>query len=133
MIKCETIGMIPIAKNNPDVVSDKDVKNYSFITVDNILCLVSNEINGDDSYRKDVVIPAGQRLNCFQVKAWEGQNLVIDGKHIDGGVADLAKGDVLVATEDGGLSTGEASGVHFVVTGKTTLTEAAVKARVTVA
>lgn len=36
MIKAETLGMYDVAKNNPTLVSDKAVKNYSFITVDNI-------------------------------------------------------------------------------------------------
>lgn len=132
MIKVETLGMLDIAKINPVIKSDKDVKNYSFVTEDGILYLISNTIVGDESYRKDVVIPAGEFLNGYQVDAWVGQKLVIDGKHIAEGAKDLVAGDVLVVAEDGSLAKGSASGVHFVVTDKTTLTEAAVKARVAV-
>ena len=133
MIKCEVIGMIDVAKINPVLKAEKDVANYSFMTVDNDLYLISNTIVGDDAYREDVVIKAGDFLNGFLVKAWEGQKLVIDGKHIVDGVAALSAGDVLVPNEDGKLAVGEAAGVHLVVTEKTTLTEAAVKAKVVVA
>lgn len=134
MIKVETIGMIDRAVNNPILTSENDVNNYSFITVDDVLYLVSNTIVGDDAYKENVVIPAGEYLNGFQVKAWEGQKLVIDGKHVTGGIDTIAKGDVLVAQEDGTLTTGVASGVHFVVSDiGVTLTEPAIKAVVTVA
>ncbi len=133
MIKVETLGMLDIAKINPVLKSEEDVKNYSFLTADGILYLISNTVVGDDAYLKDVVIPAGDFLNGYQVDAWVGQKLVIDGKHIEGGVAALNVGDALVVAEDGGLKAGSAAGVHFVVTDKTTLTEAAVKARVAVA
>lgn len=133
MIKCETLGMMDVAKNNPVLKSENDVKNYSFMAVDGILYLIDNTVVGDDAYRKDVVIPAGDFLNGYQVDAWVGQKLVIDGKHIEGGVAALNAGDVLVVADDGSLKVGAAAGVHFVVTDKTTLTEAAVKARVAVA
>ena len=79
------------------------------------------------------MIPAGDFLNGYQVDAWVGQKLVIDGKHIEGGVSALNVGDTLVVAEDGTLKAGSAAGVHFVITDKTTLTEAAVKARVAVA
>jgi hypothetical protein len=133
MIKVETLGMLDIAKINPVLKSEEDVKNYSFLTADGILYLISNTVVGDDAYLKDVVIPAGDFLNGYQVDAWVGQKLVIDGKHIEGGVAALNVGDALVVAEDGGLKAGSAAGVHFVITDKTTLTEAAVKARVAVA
>lgn len=133
MIKVETLGMLDIAKINPVLKSEEDVKNYSFLTADGILYLISNTVVGDDAYLKDVVIPAGDFLNGYQVDAWVGQKLVIDGKHIEGGVAALNVGDTLVVTEDGTLKAGSAAGVHFVITDKTTLTEAAVKARVAVA
>ena len=103
MIKVETLGMLDVAKVNPVLKSDKDVKNYSFLTFDGDLYLISNTITGDDAYREDIVIPAGEYLNGFMVEAWKGQKLVIDGKHIDGGASTLEKGDVLVAQEDGTL------------------------------
>lgn len=132
MIKFETVGMGIISKNNPVVTSENDVKNHSFMTVDGILYLVDNIIAGDEAYMKDAVIPAGEFLRCFQVDAHVGQKLVIDNKHIAEDVKDLAIGDVLVVSGEG-VAKGEASGIHFVVTDKTTLTEAAVKARIAVA
>ena len=109
MIKVETLGMLDIAKINPVLKSEEDVKNYSFLTADGILYLISNTVVGDDAYLKDVVIPAGDFLNGYQVDAWVGQKLVIDGKHIEGGVAALNVGDALVVAEDGGLKAGAAA------------------------
>ena len=133
MVRVETIGMLDVAKINPVLKSEKEVANYSFMTFDNDLYLISNTVVGDDAYREDVMIPAGEFLNGFYVKAWEGQKLVIDGKHIVDGVSALNAGSVLVANADGKLEVGAAAGVHLVVTEKTTLTEAAVKAKVVVA
>ena len=133
MIKVETIGMLDVAKINPVLQSEEDVANYSFITVDGDVYLVCNTLVGDDSYREDVTIPAGEYLNGYLVEAWKGQKLVVDGKHITGGVSGLDKDTVLVVAEDGTLKTGEATGVHFVVTEKVTLTEAAVQVKVAVA
>lgn len=134
MIKVETLGMLDVAKVNPVLKSNKDITNYSFLTDDNDLYLIANTIVGDDAYRKDVVIPAGEYLNGYLVKAWESQKLVIDGKHITGGVGTLSVGSILVAGDDGKLKVGSAAGVHLVVTDvKVRLTEAAVKAKVVVA
>lgn len=133
MIKVDTLGMLDNAKINPVLKSDKDVANYSFITDEGDVYLVSNTLVGDDSYKEDVTIPAGEYLNGYLVKAWEGQKLVVDGKHVTGGIVALKKDDVLVVAEDGTLKSGTASGVHFVVTEKVTLTEAAVKVKVVVA
>lgn len=133
MVKVETIGMYDVAKINPTLVSDKAVKNYSFVTVDGILYLIDNTVVGDDSYKEDISIPAGDKLNGYVVKAWEGQKLVVDAKHVVGGISTLSKGDVLVANDEGKLEAGEAAGVHFVVSEKTTLTEPAIKVVVTVA
>lgn len=133
MIKCFTIGMFDVAKINPVIKTDKDVENYSFLTYEDDLYLISNTTVGDDAHRDGVVIKAGEFLNGFMVKAWEGQKLIVDGKHIVDGVSALDVGSVLVANEDGKLAVGEAAGVHFVVTEKTTLTEAAVKVKVVVA
>lgn len=134
MIKVETIGMLEHSKVNPVLVHESDVANYSFLTVDGDVYLISNTVTGDMAYAKDYTIPAGEYLNGFLVKAWEGQKLVIDGKHIQDEVAELAVEDVLVPQEDGTLKKGEASGVHLVITDiGVTLTEAAVKAKVVVA
>lgn len=133
MIKFETIGAYDKLVSNPTIKMDSDVVNNSFITYDDDLYLVANTIAGDDSYMDDVVIKAGDFINGYLVRSIEGLNLVIDGKHITGGVSALSKGSILVAGSDGKLETGSAAGVHFVVTEKVTLTEAAVKVKVAVA
>lgn len=126
--------MLDIAKSNPVLKSETDVKNYSFLTDSGILYLIANTIVGDDAYRENVVIPAGNFLNGYQVDAWAGQKLVVDAKHVTGGIDSLHKDDVLVAHTDGTLKTGSATGVHFVVTDlNVRLTEAAIKVRVVVA
>ena len=133
MVKIETIGMLDVAKVNPVLKHTDDVKNYSFITIDDDLYLIANTVTGDDAYKEDVTIPAGEYLNGFLVKAWEGKKLVIDGKHIQDELSTVSVGEILVV-EDGGLKKGSASGVHFVVTDTgVTLTGAAVKAKVVVA
>lgn len=135
MIKVETLGMLDIAKINPVLKSEKEVKNYSFIVNDGVTYLVCNTIVGDDAYKDNVVISAGEFLNGYDVSAWVNQKLVVDGKHVTGGVSALEKGAVLVVDEATGmLAPGSAAGVHFVVTDtNVTLTEAAVKVRVAVA
>lgn len=136
MIKVETIGMLDVAKVNPVITSESDVTNNQFITHEDDVYLIANTINGDDSYRDNVVIKAGEYLNGYLVKAWEGQKLVIDGKHVTGEYATYsAKDTVLVVGEDGKLAVGEAptAGVYLIVTDKCTLTEKAIKARVCIA
>lgn len=132
MIKIETLGMLNVAKNNPNIVLDTATKNYSFVTYDGELYLIANTVVGDDSYLKDVTIPAGEYLRGFRVKDWEGQNLVVDLAHVKGDAP--VKGDTLVVDTDGGLKAGSASGVHFVVVDAATiLTGDAVKVKVCVA
>lgn len=136
MIKVETIGMIDVAKVNPVLTSENDVANYTFITKDEDTYLVANTLSGDDYGKEGVVIKAGEYLNGFLVKAWEGQKLVIDNKHIDAGEKydEIDVDTTLTIDENGGLTVGEAStGVYFVVTEKCTLTEKAVKVKVVVA
>lgn len=135
MIKCETLGMLDVAKNNPVLKSDKDVANYSFIVDDGDTYVVMNTTNGDNSYKDDVVIAAGEPLNGFNLKAWEGQRLVIDGKHIDGEYETVSTADtvLVVDTATGKLKSGSASGVHLVVKDKARLTEDAVVAKIVVA
>ena len=133
MVRFETIGAYDKLVSNPTIKMETDVVNNSFITYDNDLYLVANTIAGDDSYMDDVVIKAGDFINGYLIKSVEGLKLIVDGKHITGGVSALSKGSILVAGEDGKLKTGSATGVHFVVTEKVTLTEAAVKVKVAVA
>ena len=141
MVKCETIGMLDIAKINPVLTSESDVANYSFITVDGITYVILNDLNGDDAYKEGVVIKAGEYLNGYNLSAWVGQKLVIDEKHITYGSGedydDITAGTTLLKVKtDGTLelaSTAPSSGVYFKVTDKVTLTEKAVKAVVMVA
>lgn len=133
MIKFETVGMYDDARNNPTLKSDVDVKNHSFVTIDGILYFIENTIVGDNAYREGIVIPAGEFLRGYDVRAFEGQKLVVDGKHVTGGIETLKAGDILVAAEDGTLKAGTATGVHFVVTDNTVLTEDAIKVRVAIA
>lgn len=133
MVKFETVGMYDDARNNPTLKLDKAIKNHSFVEIDGVLYLIDNTIVGDDAYREGVEIPAGEFLRGYPLEALKGQKLVVDAKHVTGGIDALKKGDVLVAGEDGKLAAGEAAGVHFVVDEPTVLTEAAIKVVVTVA
>jgi hypothetical protein len=137
MIKVQTLGMYDVAKNNPVLTSASDVNNYSFLVNDGDAYVIMQSINGDDSYKEGIVIKAGNPLNGFQLEAWEGQKLIIDGKHIDGTFATVSvTGTILVIDNATGkikVGTAPTSGAYFVVKGTTTLTEAAVIAKVVVA
>lgn len=50
MIKVETLGMIDVAKINPVLKAEKAVKNYSFMTDNEVVYLISNTVD-----RKSVV------------------------------------------------------------------------------
>ena len=148
MIKVENIGALDVAKINPVLTSNSDVANYSFITDDGVTYLVCNTIVGDDAYKDNVTIPAGEYLNGYDVSAWANKKLVIDEKHIAYGSGedydDLLVADagnnvdatmLKVASTGGKLEitdTAPTSGVYFVVTDKVTLTEKAIKVRVAV-
>ena len=139
MIKVETIGMIQNSKINPTITSENDVANYTFLTVDGDLYLISNTVTGDNAYREGVTFKAGEYLNGYLVKAFEGEKLVIDEKHIAYGsketYASLVDGTILTVA-DGKLkitASAPTDGVYFKVKEKTTLTGKAVKAKVYVA
>ena len=148
MIKVENIGALDVAKINPVLTSNSDLANYSFITDDGVTYLVCNTIVGDDAYKDNVTIPAGEYLNGYDVSAWANKKLVIDEKHIAYGSGedydDLLVADagnnvdatmLKVASTGGKLEitdTAPTSGVYFVVTDKVTLTEKAIKVRVAV-
>ena len=135
MIKCETVGMLDIAKINPVLTSANDVVNNSFLTVDGITYVILNDINGDDAYKDGVTIKAGEYLNGYDLSAWAGQKLVIDEKHITyasgADYDDITAGTTLLKPKtDGTLevtATASESGVYFKVTDKVTLTGKAVK------
>ena len=74
--------MIDNSVNNPLLTSTKEVGNYDFIVEDGETYLVCNTVTGDDSYKEDIKFPKGTYLNGYNVKAWEGQKLVVDEKHI---------------------------------------------------
>lgn len=135
MIKCETLGMLDVAKNNPVLKSDKDVANYSFIVDDGDSYVVMNTNSGDDAYKESVVIKAGEPLNGFDLKAWEGQRLVIDGKHIDGDFATVSVADTVLVIDEatGKLKVGTGTGINLVVKATTRLTEDAVIAKIVIA
>lgn len=141
MIKCLTIGGISAAKNDPTITSVSAVKNYDFITYEGTLYLIANIVNGDDSYREDIVFPAGEHLRGIDVKSIEGLKLIVDGKHITYAsgktIADVVKDTILTVGNDGKLAVAQAapeSGVYFKVTkAGVKLTEAAVEVKVFVA
>ena len=141
MIKVETIGMIDNAVLNSVLQSQKEVANYQFITDDGDTYLVCNTVAGDDAYIDDVKFAAGEYLNGYNVKAWEGQKLVVDDKHIayasEKTYADLVAGTTLLTVNAEGklavASVAPESGVYFKVTDKCRLTGNAVKVKVCVA
>ena len=141
MIKVETIGMIDNAVLNSVLQSAKEVANYQFITDDGDTYLVCNTVAGDDAYIDDVKFAAGEYLNGYNVKAWEGQKLVVDDKHIaydsEKTYADLVAGTTLLTVNAEGklavASVAPESGVYFKVTDKCRLTGNAVKVKVCVA
>lgn len=147
MIKVETLGQLDIAKINPVLKSSGDVTNNSFLVEGDVTYLIMNDIYGDDAYKDEVTIKAGEYLNGYDVSAWNNQKLVIDEKHIAYAVgktyADLVVENLATSTDGtmlkvktGGklevTDTAPTSGVYFVVTDKVTLTEKAVKVRVVV-
>lgn len=141
MIKIETNGMTDVAKNNPVLQSQTAVANYSFITDDGDLYLITNTVTGDKAYVDNNIFAAGEYLNGFLVKAWEGQKLVIDEKHIayatNKSYADIVAGTTLLGVDSSTgklqvINSAPASGVYFKVTDKCTLTQKAVKAKVMV-
>lgn len=126
---------------NPVLTSESAVANYSFLTVDGKLYLIANTLVGDDSYKDDYTIPAGEYLNGHLVEAWKGQKLVIDAKHITFGQSEtyansITAGTTLLKVDSNNklviASTAPTSGVYFKVTDKCTLTGQAVKAEVLV-
>ena len=133
--------MLEIAKLNPVLASANPVANYTFLTDNGVTYLICNTALGDDAYRDDVTFAAGELLNGYNLKAWEGQKLVIDEKHIAYGSGedydDITAGTTLLTINSAGkLAIAEAApnaGVYFKVTDKTTLTGKAVKAMVMVA
>lgn len=141
MIKCELIGMLDNAVLNSVLKSNTEVTNYQFITDDGETYLVANTLTGDDAFIDDVKFAAGEYLNGYNVRAWEGQKLIIDEKHIayasEKSYADIVAGTTLLKINANGklevTATAPESGVYFKVTDKCRLTGNAVKAKIIVA
>lgn len=141
MIKVETLGMLDREVLNPVLTSVSAVKNYSFLVVGGKLYLIANTLTGDDAYKDDYTIPAGEYLNGHLVEAWKGQKLVIDAKHIKFGdgqtyASNITAGTTLLKVNGSNelVISAQApdSGVYFKVTDKCTLTGEAIKAEVLV-
>ena len=131
MVKCKTIGMLDIAKNNPAITKDVAVDNYSFLTHDGEVYVAMNERVGDNEI---ATIAAGDYINGFLVKAWEGQYIIADESHIayeEGETyADIVVGTTLFTISNGKLAVAEsapADGVYFKCVKKCNLTEKAVE------
>lgn len=132
MIKFRTVGAIEVSKNIPVLTHTEDVKNYSFMTIDDELYFIDNTIVGDKSYEEGAVIPKGDFLRGFLVKALDGLELVVDEKHVTDGLSSLNVKDKLEAQEDGTLKKADSpKGIYFTVVAKdVTLTEKAVIVKV---
>ena len=138
MIKCETLGMFEVSKNNPILTSASAVDNYTFISDNDDLYLIDTYVDGDDFYKRDYTIPANTLLRGFRVADWAGQNLIVDEKHIAYGsgedYSDITSGTTILAVNASGKLAIESeapdSGIYFLVVKKTTLTENAVVVRV---
>lgn len=141
MIKCETLGMIQIAKNNPVLTSETDTAIYDFITQDGITYLVANTLSGDEVYQDDIVIKAGDPISGFEILAWEGMNLLVDEKHIAYGenedYEDITVDTTLLGIAENGkleiIAEAPSDGIYFKVIDKCRLTENAVKVVIVVA
>lgn len=100
MVKFRCLGEIEIAKNNPVLTHTAAVKNGSIFVADGETYMIWNTINGDDAYKDDVEIAAGEFLNGFNLSANIGQELVVDAKHITNDYAGLKTGDAVTFKSD---------------------------------
>lgn len=136
MIKIEHVGMFDRAVVNPMLTAQTATANYTIINDANgDAYLVINRLAGDNAYKDEMVVPAGEFLNGYLLKSLKGQNLVIEGKHIDGGIENAEVGDTLIVNEDGAFEIGEATGknLYLVITDvDARLAEKAVKAKIVV-
>lgn len=137
MIKIEHVGMFDRAVVNPMLTAQTATANYTIINDANgDAYLVINRLAGDNAYKDEMVVPAGEFLNGYLLKSLKGQSLVIEGKHIDGGIENAEVGDILIVNEDGAFEIGETTGesLYLVITDvDARLAEKAVKAKIVVA
>jgi len=138
MIKVRTIGMIEKnSKNNPTIKAHEDLKNgalhvveneltaYPFDTKSKEICIALNTGAGDSQYT-DFNIKKGEFVNSYLLKAWDGQELVLDESHItyskSQNYSSIIPGSTkLVAGNDGNfkIETDASSyGIYFEVTKK---------------
>lgn len=140
MIKCETLGMYEVSKNNPVLTSSSAVANYTFITDNGDLYLIDTVVDGDDYYKRENTIPAYTPLRGFRVADWAGQNLIVDESHIAYGSGedydDITAGTTVFAVDQNGklaiAQSTPTSGIYFKAIKKVTLTQKAVVVRVVV-
>ena len=140
MVKTHVLGMLDRAVTNPILTSVSAVKNGSILTIDGRTYLIANTVTGDDAYVDGATFAAGEYLNGYDLKAWVGEELVLDEKHISysgtDDYDDIVVGTTLLkAKADGTLEFAVAApetGYYFAVTGKTRLTEKAVIVKICV-
>ncbi len=124
MVTFSTIEQIEhSAHNDPTVKAHADVPNGYFFIVNNGVSAVPtasgelwvaiNTPLGDDRFLAETTIKAGERLNAYRVKDWDGKELIVTQGSVKSEIADLAIGAVLKAGADGKL---DASGVNTTVT-----------------
>lgn len=135
MIKVGTIGMIEKnEKSFPNIKAHAEIQNGWFGTISSTatvapdattvkskdLVVVMNTIVGDNAYT-DVKLPAGEYVNAFLLKEWDGQTLELNTTHLTGALSTFAENDVLIAGTDGKLVEGVATGygISFIVLKKT--------------
>lgn len=142
--KVKTLGMIDVAKLDPTLTDSGAIKNYTFVTKNGVDYLIANTVVGDESYEDDTVFAAGEYLNGWALKAWEGQTLIVDKKHIEETYADISVTSgsetlLVVDTSTAGhigelkkTNSAPASGIYFKCVKKCRLTEEAVEVQIIV-
>ena len=159
MVKLESIGMFKTAKNDPTIVADGDTINgYIFTkgsdgkadapvsgtseaTQTSNLYIALNEINGDYSYYPNTKIADGAFLNGYLLKAWDGQNLVVNEDNISYAsgedYSDITAGTTtLTVGTDGKLAINATTtyyGMYFLVTKKVAFCGNGVEVKIVVA
>lgn len=163
MVKLESIGMFKTAKNDPTIVADGDTINgyictkgsdgkadapvagTSEATQTSNLYIALNEINGDYSYYPNTKIADGAFLNGYLLKAWDGQNLVVNEDNISYAsgedYSDITAGTtVMVAYTDGKLRIADGTtlktaehAITFAVTDKVQMDGNAIVVKIAVA
>lgn len=119
-----TVEMIEhSAHNDPTVKAHADVPNGYFHiissgssavpTTTGELWVAINTPLGDDRYLADVTIKAGDRLNSYRVKDWDGKELIVTQANVTDTIGDLDVGDTLKADATGKLAE---AGINTTVT-----------------